>query len=174
MEHILFDTFYNYPLSLRRRISLRRKLRSGLEPRYWHLPLCVLSGIVLLAFLDVIYFNLQGSVPRFGEIWWAAIWIPGFVAAASSVWARGARLSNRFIMGLISGVVIAVFYAAMSELEGAFLVQEGSEALQVLPFLGEMAVKALWRAFLFSIVAIIGVFIAETRPVKSRVALNPD
>jgi hypothetical protein len=170
LEHLLFDAFYNYPLTLRRRMRLRRKLRSGLKPRYWHLPLCALAGTAVLMLIDIIFFQLRGSFPRFGEIWWLALWTPGFLAAAASFWAGGARLSRRLIIGVSCGALIGLFYSAASGLESAFVVQKAGEILSALQFLGRVALTALWRGFLFALVSVIGVFIAETRPVKQEAA----
>jgi hypothetical protein len=46
------------------------------------------------------------------------------------------------------------------------LAQEGAELLVSQQLLGQIGLTALWRVFLFTILAIIGVFIAETRPLK--------
>lgn len=174
LEHVVFDMFYNYPLSLRKRIRHRRKLRSGLKTRYWHVPLCVLAGTSLLGLIDVVYFNLTGRLPQFGDIWWLALWIPVFMAAAASAWAGGVLLSKRIVLGAICGALIGFFYTAISVVLGSFVVQKGSEIITIMQFMGRLSVLALWRAFLFTIVAIIGVFIVETRPVRPEAAAASD
>jgi len=174
LEHVVFDMFYNYPLSLRKRIRHRRKLRSGLKTRYWHVPLCVFAGTLLLGFIDVVYFNLTGRIPQFGDIWWLSIWIPVLMAAAASSWAGRALLSKWVILGAICGALIGFFYTAISVALGSYVVQKGSEIITIMQFMGRLSVLALWRAFLFTIVAIIGVFIVETRPVKPKAAAASD
>ena len=174
LEHVLFDAFYNYPLSLRKRIRLRRRLRYGLKPRYWHVPLCALAGTAIFALVDILFFQLRGSVPRFGDIWWLVLWIPGFMAAAASFWAGGALLARRLIIGVGCGALIGLFYAALSSFEGALLVQKAGEMATAVQLMGRIALAALWRGFLFAIVSVIGVFIAETRPVKAKVITASD
>jgi len=166
LEHVIFDLFYNYPLNIRRRIRQRRELRAAFKPRSWHVPLCMFVGALVLALSDVIYFNLTGRIPTLGDIWWLAIWVPVFAAGAVAVFAGGASLSKRMKMGALSGVLIGLLYAASNTLLDSFLAQEGGELLASQHLLGQVGLTALWRIILFTILAIIGVFIAETRPLK--------
>jgi len=166
LEHVIFDLFYNYPLNIRRRIRQRRELRASLKPRAWHVPLCVFVGALVLALSDVIYFNLTGLIPTLGDIWWLAIWVPVFAAGAVAAFAGGASLSKRVKMGAVCGALIGLLYAASNTLLDNFLAQEGGELLASQHLLGQIGLTALWRTFLFTILAIIGVFIAETRPLK--------
>lgn len=166
LEHFVFDLFYNYPLTIRHRIRRRGGLRAGLSPRFWHVPLCVLGGILLLTSADLVYFGLAGHIPTFGDIWWLALWIPVFAAASVTSLAGGAALSKRISLGAISGVLIGLLYAASNTLLGNFLIQEGNELASVSQILGQIGTASLWRIFLFAIVAVIGAFVAETRPLK--------
>jgi len=166
LEHSVFDMFYNYPLTLRRRIRSRRDRRADLKPRYWHVPLCIIAGTIFLAVIDMVFFRIRGHFPQFGEIWWLALWIPIVMAAAASVWAGGAFLSKRFIMSVGCGILIGFLYAALSAFEGRFFIQAGIEMLTSMQFVNRMLVAGLWRAFLFAIMGVIGVFIVETRRVK--------
>jgi hypothetical protein len=141
-------------------------MRSGLKPRYWHVPLCILSGALLLVSIDLVYFKLFGHIPKFGSIWWLALWAPIFVAAAAASWARGAVLLKRILLGIICGALIGLLYAVSNTFLGNALAREGSALLSFAQLVGKTGLAALWRAFLFVILAIIGVFIAETRPLK--------
>lgn len=166
LEHAVFDIFFNYPLNIRRRMRQRKERRRGLRPRGWHLPACILSGALALALIDLVYFMLLGNIPKFGNIWWLAVWVPVFAAAAASSWAGGAALSRRMILGIICGALIAFIYAASNTFFGNLLAQEGGALLSFSQLIGRMGLAALWRIFLFVILAIIGVFIAETRRIK--------
>ncbi|NIO48788.1 MAG: hypothetical protein GTN73_05030 [Candidatus Aminicenantes bacterium] len=166
LEHVIFDLFYNYPLNIRRRIRQRREFRAALKPRSWHVPLCMLAGALVLALADVVYFNLTGRIPTLGDIWWLAILVPVFAAAAVAAFAGGASLSRRMKMGVLCGALLGFLYAASNTLLDSFLAQEGGELFASLHLLGQIGLTALWRIFLFTILAIIGVFIAETRPLK--------
>jgi GNAT superfamily N-acetyltransferase len=166
LEHAVFDTFFNYPLSIRRRMRQRKEMRSGLKPRYWHVPLCILSGTLALVIIDLAYFKLLGHIPNFGSVWWLALLIPVFAAAAAASWAGGAILLKRILLGIICGALIGFLYAVSNTFLGNVLAQERSALLSFAQLVGKMGLAALWRAFLFVILAIIGVFIAETRPLK--------
>jgi len=123
-------------------------------------------GALVLALSDVIYFNLTGRIPTLGGIWWLAIWVPVFAAGAVAAFAGGASLSKRMKMGAVCGALTGLLYAASNTLLDNFLAQEGGELLASQHLLGQIGLTALWRIFLFTILAIIGVFIAETRPLK--------
>lgn len=166
LEHAVFDMFYNFPLTLRQRFRKRRERRVGSKPRYWHVPLCVITGAVLLGGIDMFFFRIRGFLPQFGQIWWLLLWIPILMAAAVSVWAGGALLSRRLIMGVGCGVLIGILYAGLNAVEVRFLSPEGVEVLTSLQLAGQVAVAALWRAFLFAIVSVIGVFFVESRRVN--------
>ncbi|MGD2245733.1 MAG: hypothetical protein PVI11_04210 [Candidatus Aminicenantes bacterium] len=167
LEHAVYDLFYNFPLNVRRRIRERHKLRSSLNPRLWHVPLCALAGALLLILADVIHFNLVGHIPGFRNIWWVALWIPVLAAAATTAWAGGAALSKRMGMGILCGALIGLLYAVSNALLGYFLMPAGEEILTAFQLLARIAPIAFWRMFLFAIMAAIGAFAAETRPIKA-------
>ncbi len=169
LEHAVYDFFYNFPLNVRRRIRERRELRSSLKPRRWHVLLCALAGALLLTLADVIYFHIIGHTPSFGDIWWLVIWIPIFAAASTTAWAGSAALSKRMVMGILCGAVIGLLYAVSKNIQGYFLMPKGGEILPILQLLARNSPKALWMIFVFMILAVIGTFIAETRPVKTPV-----
>ncbi|UCE22502.1 MAG: hypothetical protein JSV46_09915 [Candidatus Aminicenantes bacterium] len=172
LEHAVYDLFYNFPLNVRRRIRERRELRSSLKPRRWHVPLCALAGALLLILADVIYFNQVGHTPSFGDIWWLAVWIPVFAAASTTAWAGGTALSKRIVMGILCGAVIGLLYALSKNLLGYFLMSVGGEGQPSLQILARNTPRALWIVFVFMILAVIGIFIAETRPVKKPVRFS--
>jgi len=172
LEHAVYDLFYNFPLNVRRRIRERQNLRSGLNPRHWHVLLCALAGALLLTLADVIYFNLIGHTPSFGDIWWLALWIPVLAAVSTTAWAGGLALSKRMVAGILCGTVIGLLYAVSKNLLEYFLMPEGGEILPILQLLARNAPKALWIIFVFMILAVIGVFITETRPVKTPIRVS--
>ncbi|MFQ5721190.1 MAG: hypothetical protein ACE5GI_01690 [Candidatus Aminicenantales bacterium] len=168
LEHVVFDIFYNYPLTLRRRLRQRRLLRTGLKPRYWHLPFCFLGGLFLLGLMDIIYFYLTGNVPQFGNLWWLAVWSGVFVGAAASIWAGGALLSRRVVGGIASGALLGFFYTISNEALVNLLLPKGGEILLNIQLNGTLWLTSLWRAFIFSLAALIGVLRVETRPLRKK------
>ena len=165
LEHAVFDLFYNYPLTIRRRLKERQKRRSGLKPRYWHGLLCALAGVACLSLVDLLFFKLKGQVPSFREIWWAAVWIPVFTAAAATRWAGGATLGKRLVLGAASAALTGLFYALSNGALGQVLGPE-SRIVFTPDFLGQVATAAMWRVFLFTVLSIPSVAVVESRPLK--------
>jgi hypothetical protein len=168
LEHTVFDIFYNYPLSLRRRILERNKSRMKMKPKIWPLPLVVLGGAGLLALMDFIYFKIAGWVPALGDIWWLLIWVPFFAAALAADLSGGKALSKRMMMGALSGALIGLLHALFNTSLLSFLVTGRTPSLTALQFLGRFSLQAVWKIFLFTIVAIIGAFLVENKAPKSN------
>lgn len=166
LEHAVFDLFYNFPLTVRRRIQQRRKIRSHLRPKYRHIILFVCVGTSLLTLLEILYLNFYGHMARFGSIWWIALWIPAFSAAAVSSGSGGTSLIKRLLMGGLSGGLISFLHVSISLFIGNFINPQGGEYLTVFQLMGRIGTAAPWRIFLFTIVAIIGALIAETKPLE--------
>jgi hypothetical protein len=170
LEHAVFDLFYNYPLTIQRRIQKRREIRARLKPRYWHVPLCALAGSALLALTDWGYFQWKGHIPTFGDVWWLAIWVPVLTAILVSSWAGGAQLSRRFLMGGLSGALIGLFYAILNSVFIVIFSPE-AERLAFSQFLSQAAPSALWKMFIFSLLAVIAVLIFEARPLRKTLSV---
>jgi hypothetical protein len=170
LEHTVFDTFYNYPLNLRQRIQKRQKIRSEKKPRHWHLPLVALSGTTLLALIDILYLNQAGQLPHLGNIWWLALWIPLLAAGVTSRWAGGELLKKRILMGLSCGALIGLLYSVFNTAMSSyvFIVPETSEFPSIVQFLGRLTASSIWKIFVFSILSLIGAFVAETRKVRQK------
>jgi hypothetical protein len=165
LEHAVFDLFYNYPLTIQRRIQRRLEARSQLKARYWHVPLCALAGSALLALSDWGYFQWKGHIPTFGETWWFMILLPVLTAIWITSRARGAPLSRRILMGGLSGALTGLFYAILNSAFSVILSAE-AERFAFPQILGQIAPSALWKMFLFTLLAVMAVFIFEARPVK--------
>lgn len=165
LEHAVFDLFYNYPLTIQRRIQKRREIRARLKPRYWHVPLCALAGSALLALTDWSYFQWKGHILTFGEIWWLVIWVPVIAAILVSFWASGAHLSRRILTGGFSGVLIGLFYAILNSVFSTIFSLE-VERLAISQILEQTASSALWKMFIFTLLAVIAVLIFEARPLR--------
>ncbi len=165
LEHAVFDLFYNYPLTIQRRIQKRREIRARLKTRYWHVPLCALAGSALLALTDWGYFQWKGHIPTFGDVWWLAIWVPVLTAILVSSWAGGAQLSRRFLMGGLSGALIGLLYAILNSVFIVIFSPE-AERLAFSQFLSQAAPSALWKMFIFTLLAVIAVLIFEARPLR--------
>jgi hypothetical protein len=158
LEHFVFDAFYNFPLTVRRRIKLRAAERQGRRPRYAHAPAWTLAGLALLVGLDFIWCRATGAVPTLKNLWWIALWVPGFLGALVARGAGGATLGRRILFGTAAGAAAGLLYALANTLAPSLY---GASAVP-----GSLAVKALWHVFLFAIIATVGAIVAETRKVR--------
>jgi hypothetical protein len=165
LEHAVFDLFYNYPLTIQRRIQKRRESRARLKPRYWHVPLCALAATSVLALANGGYLQWKGLLPTFGGIWWGAIWVPVVSAILVSFWAGGAPLSRRIQIGGLCGALTGLFYAILNS-AFSIILSSGAEKLHFLQILGQTTTSALWKIFLFTLLSIFAVFVFEARPHK--------
>jgi hypothetical protein len=83
--------------------------------------------------------------------------------------AGGAALSKRVIWGTLSGTLIGILYA-FSNIYLSDIFTGAYELLSQKQLLGEIATKAAWQIFLFTLMAVIAAFIAEVRPLKRKPA----
>jgi hypothetical protein len=160
LERGVFCWFYNWPLTIRRRMRKRSRIRAQMQPRYWHIALCATAGLGIFALADFFYVTNVSKLPGLNEIWWLAGLVPLLCGAAVTLAARGATLAKRIIGAAVCGSAVGVLYAALS----AILAHEGP-----IDF-GEMATVCLWRVFVFTIFSIIGAVLTELRLPEPDVA----
>jgi len=60
LEHWIFCLFYNWPLTIRRRMRRRAEMRATIKPRYWHVALCIPVAVIILGFADCIHLLSAG------------------------------------------------------------------------------------------------------------------
>jgi hypothetical protein len=157
LEHFVFDAFYNFPLTVRRRIRRRAEARSQMKPRTAQAPAFLLAGTLLLAGVDFAWFQAKGIPPQLKDIWWITLWIPAVVAALVSRGAGGMAFGRRILLGTGSGALTGLLYVLVNTFLPA-LYGEPSDP-------NGLAVKSLEHIILFAIVAAVGAIVAETRPV---------
>jgi hypothetical protein len=163
LEHAIFDWFYNYPLTVRRRIQNRRHLRAPLKPRTWHVSLCVLGGNIVLFLLDLGFFQLRGQIPTLGDIWWLVFWIPGLASAVAALMAGGHSLGKRISLGVLTGTIVGLIYTLTNATLTNTLPDKAAQSL--LQALGQATVSSAWVIiFLFALTALVGSVIIEIRP----------
>jgi hypothetical protein len=153
LEHWVFRLFFNWPLTIRRRIRKRVHLRRSMEKRYWHVGFCAFIGAVILGIFDLVYFKSVGTLPGLWDIWGPSLFVPLGCGTAVTLGCGGATLGERFIGATACGVILGVFYTAFSSMiapNGAFSVTD-------------IAVSCAWRIFIFSILSPIGAIITELK-----------
>ena len=153
LEHSVFNLFYNWPLTIRRKMRIRSQYRANLKPRYWHLIPCTIIAGGIFALTDLIYLGQTGSLSDLGRIWWLAVIVSLACGCAVTLGAGGAELWKRILGAGICGVVAGI---------GSVLVSSLLPAATTLDA-GVMTITCIWRVFAFTILAIIGALIAEVR-----------
>jgi len=151
MEHWVFRLFYNWPLTIRRRMRKRAEIRLSIKPRYWHVGLCALAGVSIFGIADFVYLRNMGKLPALIDIWWLAILVPLFCGAGVTLGCGGATLGKRIIAAVVCGVVVALLYSAIS----AGLGQSYGTTF------GEIAKFCFWRIFIFTILSTLGALFTE-------------
>ena len=167
LEHFVFDAFYNYPLTVRRRIKQRADIQAHLKPRAWPAPLLALAGAGLLILWHLSYSKIFGRTAGFSGVWWLAIWIPLLVGAFTALWAGGMRVRKRIFRGTLSGGAVGLLYGLLIILGPRvfpFLdtAAVGQDAIAVLTYIK----LPIQYALLFGLLSTAGALIAETRKAK--------
>jgi hypothetical protein len=152
LEHAVFQLFYNWPLTLRRRMRKRSQLRATMAPRYWHMALCALTAAGLFTLMDVTYLRSAGALPGLKEIWALALLVPLLCGATVTLGAGGALLRERIIGAAACGASVGVIYTAVSAILGSGLVDAGN-----------VVTELLWRVFVFGIFSVVGTLLTELR-----------
>ncbi len=153
LEHGVFCLFYNWPLTIRRRMRKRAQMRTEMRPRYWHIVLCAIVGSGIFVFTDFAYIEKLGELPRLKEIWWLAALVPALCGAVVTLGAGGAPMWKRVIGAAACGGAVGVLYTAVS----AILGYGGPIGA------GDMVINCVWRVFIFTILSAIGMLLTEIK-----------
>jgi hypothetical protein len=151
LEHKIFNLFYNWPLTIRFRMRRRSQIRAAMQPRYWHLALCALGAMALFVLVDYSYIHQFDSLPDLRRIWALALTVPMICGAAITLGAGGAGIWQRVAGAALCGMTVGVFSTIISAGFGPGNPIGMSAA----------AVNGVWRAFVFTIISVIGVLITE-------------
>jgi len=152
LEHWVFRLFYNWPLTIRRRMRRRAEVRQPVRPRYWHVGLCALAGASILGIADLIHLGRISELPGLKDIWWLAI-VPLLCGAGVTLGCGGAALWKRIIAAAVCGVMLALLYTAVSAIAG--------QLYEIA--VGGMAKYCVWWVFIFAILSTIGAIVAELK-----------
>ncbi len=151
LEHWVYCLFYNWPLTVRRRMRKIAKLRTQLKPRYWHIPIWAVIGAIALSSVDYQYFKSAGNLPDLRDIWLLSVLVPLIFGAIVTLGCDGAVLWKRFIVAGFGAIVLALFYSAAS----AVIIPEIT--------IPDIAEVCAWRVFAFTIFSIAGAVITELK-----------
>lgn len=151
LEHGIFCLFYNWPLTIRRRMQKRSDIRATMRPRYWPAVLCGLAAVGIYILTDRLYLLSNGVLPEIKNIWITAVLVPMICGSVISLGSGGATLSNRIIGSALCGGITGIIHTILSSgiAYGTFI------------GLNDMVVNGLWRVFIFTIFSAIGTLLTE-------------
>jgi len=148
LEHWVFCLFYNWPLTIRRRMRKRAEARVLKKPRYWHAGLCAVATAGIFVLADFIYLRNIGEPPGLRDIWWLVILAPLICGAAVTLACGGAALGKRIVTAAVCGVLAGAIYAGISVL---------------LSHDGGIVASCIWRMFIFAILTTVGAITTEIK-----------
>lgn len=151
LEHWVFCLFYNWPLTIRRRMRKRARMRASIQPRYWHVGLCVIVAAGIFWFADFIYLKDVGEPPGLNDIWLPAVLVPLVCGVIVTLGAGGLVLWKRIVAATVCGIGVGLLYTAVSA------VQAGSGTA------GNIVADCVWRGFIFAILSAIAAVITELK-----------
>jgi len=159
LEHAVFGRFYNWPLTIRRRLRTIAEHRENLSLRRWHvLPVAALA-IGLFTLSEWICLRIWGTLPGIWNLWAVLIVLPILVGAAVTRWAGSATLTRRALYALICGLVTGLGAAAMHVWMHMF--HRGQISFGAV--IETLANNNTWGVLLFGILAVIGAMIYEIK-----------
>ncbi len=153
LEHKIFNLFYNWPLTIRRRMRKRSEMRADMQPRYWHVVLCAVAGTGIFVSADWLYMDQFGALPGLKVIWGFAVIVPLLIGTVVTLGAGGAALWKRIAGAALCAVAVGVFSAIVSGLFGTSAPVGAST----------IAIIGIWRAFAFTMISVLGVLLTEIK-----------
>ena len=154
LEHWVFCLFYNWPLTIRRRMRERAQIRAAIQPRYWHVLLCAAAAAGIFGFADFAYLSNHGNLPGLKDTWWLVLLVPLVCGAVVTLGCGGATLWKRIAAATVCGIAAGVFSTAV-----AATFNLGEPVIGV----GLLAKSCVWRAFVFAVLSTIGAVVTELK-----------
>ncbi len=151
MEHWVFNIFYNWPLTIRRRMASLAAKRETLKSRYWHVPFYVAGAAAFLAAADFLYYKHFDVLPGLADTWWLAVIVIFLSSMGITIGCGGAAFSRRIISALVWAILTSPTYMTLS----VFWVHGGEYVLR------EVITAGAWWMFIFAVLAPISVVLTE-------------
>ncbi len=151
LERWVFNLFYNWPLTIRKRMSQRARIRDMHAPRYWHIVLCSLTAAAALGWADKIGFDRTEQMPSLKDLWWLVIGAGYGCGALVTLACRGATLGQRILSATLSGFLSAAAYtyATVAIAASAQIHVDG------------LWIIGVWRVFVLVILTVLGTLLTE-------------
>ncbi|HDP94842.1 MAG TPA: hypothetical protein ENN40_05715 [Candidatus Aminicenantes bacterium] len=152
LEHAVFNLFYNWPLTLRRRLGILEEYRRELKTRRWHLFPVVMAAASAWGLVEWWVLKRSGIVLRMADVWWLAMLLALVAGALVARWARGAATGSRVLLAVAAGALLGVVSTGVS-----VWISNSAWAADA----HGIFVTAFWRVFALSLAAVPGAFLSE-------------
>ena len=153
LEHWVFCLCYNWPLTIRRRMRKRALIRASIEPRYWHVGLCVLAAALIFGFADLNYLRNIGELPGLKNIWWLVVTVPLLCGMGITLGCGGAALWKRIVTAVFCGIAVGALYTTFSA-----ILSRSSGIAAYNPI-----TTCMWRMFVLALLSAIGTIVTELK-----------
>ena len=151
LERWVFNLFYNWPLTLRRRIQHRAQRRLKQAPRYWHSLVCALGTAGVLALGDKLQMHGLGALPRMTDLWWLVMLSGLGCGALVTLGCGGAPLGKRIMCASLIGALTGALYTLFA----------GQFAAMAQISIQGLGVTCIWRMFSLTLLVTIGTLVTE-------------
>jgi FtsH-binding integral membrane protein len=155
LEWWVFCLFYNWPLTIGRRVRKRIETRKTIKPRFWHMLPCSLAAAGVAAAVAYPHIRETGALPALKEIWWFMALMPLLYGAIVTLGAGGASIRQRIIAavgcGALTGVLSTVFLAVLASRLGSP------------PAAGPLITHGIWQVFVFAVLSPLGAGLTELK-----------
>jgi len=152
LEHWVFCLFYNWPLTIRRRMRRRAESRASLPNRYWHAGACALAAAAVFGVVNHTHLIRTGQLPALREYWWLVISVPLLCGSLVALGSGGAALGRRIVIAAVCGAMTGVLAALLLAVIGRPDQSLGAHLIFA---------HGVWQVFLFTIVSAVGAVLAE-------------
>jgi hypothetical protein len=152
LEHWVFCLFYNWPLTIRRRMRRRAEIRTSLPVRYWHASPCILAAAAVFGLVGYGDLTRTGQLPALKEYWWLVMAVPLLCGSLIALGGGGASFGRRVGMAAVSGTLTGLAATLLS-----MLIARRALAAETALIL----IQGVWRVFLFTILSIVGAAVTE-------------
>jgi len=153
LEHWVFCLFYNWPLTIRRRMRKRSQSRASIKPRYWHVALCAAAVAAVFGLADFVHLWYKSELPGLKDIWWLVILVPLLCGRVVTLGCGGAALSRRIGAAAVAGLLAGILYTIIS------VILSNTRAMAS----DGIFAGCVWRAFIFAILSTIGAILTELK-----------
>jgi hypothetical protein len=158
LEHWIFRLFYNWPLTIRRRMNQISQHRTDLPSRLWHTAAAGFAAAAVMVLAHSWYHARTLSLPAQENFWFLkpllclGLFVPASAGWITARFAGGLARSKRFAAAAAAGLTAAGVYTL-----AAFRLEQEWNPSALPAFL----LPFLWRAFVFTLTAVLGALTAE-------------